>query len=140
MTEIQDNFFYHELSEGFWKFGSSAAAHWKTFTWTDKRSTWNLAAVQGTFGMTSQLQIPNTTWTGHCSHAGQWTMTKNFFHVLKCLNVLECQKYVIKFGEEQAPIKMNSVEFNYENKERILRFTLNFSSKQLKPCKNRVIH
>lgn len=59
--------------------------------------------------MTSQLQIPNTTWTGHCCHAGQWAMTEKSFHALNYLNVLERQKYVAKFGEEQALIEMNSV-------------------------------
>lgn len=46
---------------------------------------------------------------------------------------------ITKFAEEQALIEMNSAIVSYENKERILRLTLDFPNKQLKHWENRVI-
>lgn len=50
----------------------------------------------------------------------------------KCFGISDCQKYIIKFGEEQAPIGMSSAPVRYENKERILMLTSDFPNKQFK--------
>lgn len=55
-----------------------------------------------------------------------------YIEMSRCLGLSECQKCVIKFGEEQAPVEMNAASVSYENKERILRLTLDFPNKQLK--------
>jgi len=55
-----------------------------------------------------------------------------YIEISKGFGVSDCQKYIIKFGVEQAPIEMNSALVSCENKERILSLTSDFPNKQLK--------